>query len=280
MKLLIIGFDALDYEIYKKYKLENFELKKMKIFSDSTLFSWNSMYTGVHPKELFKYLNADWTKWLDKAGRKEDFPYPYFWEILNRNKIKVELMNLPATYPPKPVDYYIVSGFPLPSIYCKDYYYPPTLPIENNFISKLTMIFWDEKNWQKAQRQWDSELKRKLKVEETLRKNTEDAFIVANKFIELHKDAQLGFIYYEFVDCIGHLRAGLEEHYPLVNKLISYLTEKLKPEATLILSDHGFRDKNHTPDAVCCFKGNIDIPSEVETTDVFNIVLKTFKINL
>ena len=158
MKLLVIGFDGLDYEIYKKYKLESLELKRMNIESDSTLLSWNQIYTGVEIKELSKYLNGDWVKWLNGKGRSLDFPFDFFWSKLNRENIKVELMNLPATYPPLPVENYLVSGFPLPSIKCKNYYYPPSLPLEEDFIQKLTMIFWDKKNWDKAQRNWDSDL--------------------------------------------------------------------------------------------------------------------------
>ena len=89
--------------------------------------AWLSFATGKNPGKLGVY---GWD-YIDPPDPTSLFDWSVFkfnpiWEIIGRAGMKSAVIGLPLTYPPKPVDGVLVSGFPAPAGK-KDYTYPPEL---------------------------------------------------------------------------------------------------------------------------------------------------------
>ncbi|HHS96947.1 MAG TPA: hypothetical protein ENK08_03485 [Chloroflexi bacterium] len=90
-----------------------------------TPVAFSSFLTGVNPG---KHGIFDWSL------RREDgrggmvnagaLKAPPFWTYLNQHRVRVGLFNVPLTYPPQPIDGFIVPGIPVPRT-ARRFTYPP-----------------------------------------------------------------------------------------------------------------------------------------------------------
>jgi len=258
LKLLIIGFDALDYEAYRKIKPEGFKVYPLLSPDPFTPIAWTSIYTGSS-KERHGVKDLDWGPWLSHGGLPKG--NEYFWHVLNKRGFKVELMNLPCTYPPTPVDRYMVSGFPLTGQFfseAKSFTYPPDIEerLPKGYIEAMDMIHWQEVYHHLAWKDWLLQ----MSVEELLSRIHENCSLLIDTFIDLHSsETDLGFIQFSFLDRTGHIRHGYPESLSLVNPLIEKLKHALEPENILIVSDHGeaLHPQGHKKIGVFAVKGNL-----------------------
>jgi predicted AlkP superfamily phosphohydrolase/phosphomutase len=90
--------------------------------------AWMSFKTGKNPGKHGVYAFL-----VTKPGTYEEAPVNAafcrekdFWEILTEHGRRVAILNLPMTYPPKPVNGVMISGFLTPS-QNRDFVYPPEL---------------------------------------------------------------------------------------------------------------------------------------------------------
>ena len=72
--------------------------------------AWTSIYTGLPPEE-HGVESAAWISGSNKYAGFDQMPETV-WEGLNKKKVSVGLFNMPMTYPIKPIDKWMVSGFP------------------------------------------------------------------------------------------------------------------------------------------------------------------------
>lgn len=244
-----------------------------------TPVAWTSIYTGS-PMERHGVKSLDWRPWLS-AGAFNQVD-KCFWNILNDKGVKVELMNLPCTWPPKPVDRYMVSGFPaapddFPSI--KGITYPSELEkrLPSGYIEAMDMIHWKPKY---RHTEWANWIKQ-MSVNDLLNYIEKTSNILIDTFINFHsEEAGLGFIQFSFLDRTGHLGHGYPESLKLVNVIINRLTDSFKPENILIISDHGeaLHPSGHKKYGTFAFKGEIK-PAKT-TKDVEYSVLDLFEVEL
>ncbi|MFH1676012.1 MAG: alkaline phosphatase family protein [bacterium] len=82
-----------------------------------TASAWSSFYTGRSPGshgvyDFRKRMTKDSTKrrWVTQS----DINGPKLWDILSAQGKTVGLVNLPLTFPPIPVNGYVISGMPVP----------------------------------------------------------------------------------------------------------------------------------------------------------------------
>jgi predicted AlkP superfamily phosphohydrolase/phosphomutase len=97
--------------------------------------AWSSFMTGVNPG---KHGVITWQRSLNermlakRVVSSQDIQAPRFWEWLEG--CSVGLINVPMTYPPMPVNGFVVSGMLTPSSQC-EYTYPPHL---REFLDRVT----------------------------------------------------------------------------------------------------------------------------------------------
>ncbi|MGD9405692.1 MAG: alkaline phosphatase family protein [Anaerolineae bacterium] len=143
MKVLIIGLDGVTLDLLGPWieagELPNLQ-KLMKQGASGKLrstlppissSSWSSFATGVNPGKHglvdFVFPGADSYKvtMINASSRKTRS----LWNWLNDAGYKVGLLGIPTTYPPEPVDGFMISGFLSPGPE-SEWAYPPELKQE------------------------------------------------------------------------------------------------------------------------------------------------------
>lgn len=143
MKILVIGLDGVTYDLIGPW-IESGELPNLKQLVNqgasgilrSTLppissSSWSSFVTGVNPGKHglvdFVYPGSDSYKVsLVNANARRTWA---LWNWLNQAGKKVGLLGIPTTYPPEPVDSFMIGGFLSPGPE-SEWAYPPELKTE------------------------------------------------------------------------------------------------------------------------------------------------------
>lgn len=89
--------------------------------------AWSSFQTGSNPGRTGI---VDFTRWNRKSGRSELVSSRLLpltlWEAAGNAGHTVGVLNLPMTYPPRPVEGFMISGLMAPSLE-SDFIYPPLL---------------------------------------------------------------------------------------------------------------------------------------------------------
>jgi predicted AlkP superfamily phosphohydrolase/phosphomutase len=278
--ILVLGVDALDYDLSLKYGLE---YAKEGYFADyksaywSTVPSWTSIYTGMTREE--HGCPPGWHDWLynqvktvkpDDVEEQElpiiyEKPYrelPFVWNLLNHQGKSTGVFKMPLTFPAHRVKGWMVSGFPAVknkrAIYPVDAmlqlhdYSPGILQrLENNFITNFKKI--------------DGLIERGHTIDAKL--TTQHIMSALNnltRLLEWNRPDVL-FVGYSFLDHIGHMGIRKEQTQEAVYKLVDWaITETrdlCEADATIIVSDHGgvvrtldtFKDRTTEHPPFLCF---------------------------
>lgn len=247
VKLLIIGFDGMDYAMTAETIPDKFKkwLKPLTVEVAMTGPSWASFYTGKSVEQ-----HGIFNGWgLPKQGSLtfDDIEKDTFWNILEDGGFSVYVDNLPITD----------GGFP-----------------KNNDVYKdlvNTVIDY------KSPGRWRKEILKK-----GVSRVLNEASSGCDELIEYIKPANLIFVQFSFLDRIGHTYTFKSENtikksYKLAIDIINKLLEKFKPWKFLIVSDHGFKRKEakHNHIGVCITNLSYR-PKIVEQTDLFNVILEYF----
>lgn len=92
--------------------------------------AWGSFQTGMNPGDHGVFDFYRWDKTLKTLCLVQSHNLSLtMWDIAGRHGKKVGILNVPMTYPPKPVNGYLVSGILTPSLE-SDFTYPPQLAAE------------------------------------------------------------------------------------------------------------------------------------------------------
>jgi len=144
-KVALIGLDGADPDLIRRWRsyLPNLSLliekgsfgKLRSSIPPLTVPAWNCIYTGKNPAKLgvYDFLYREKGSYRVRILNSSMLQAPTVWETLSRAKRRVAVLNVPLTYPPKPVNGTIVSGLPLPLVGGKPtttYTYPPEFSAE------------------------------------------------------------------------------------------------------------------------------------------------------
>ncbi|UCE12499.1 MAG: alkaline phosphatase family protein, partial [Candidatus Heimdallarchaeota archaeon] len=139
-RVLVIGLDGGTFDLIDPLldqgKLPNLQ-KLMSQGYSSTLMStihpisptaWASFTTGVNPGKhgLFDFSKRQHGSYEQIPTTSRDIHTPAIWHLLAQKALKVGLINIPGTYPPEPVNGFMISGFPTPEEN-EDFTYPSSL---------------------------------------------------------------------------------------------------------------------------------------------------------
>lgn len=97
----------------------------------SSAVAWPSLVTGVNPGKhgVYDFFNLVPNTYLTKLVSSRQIAAPRLWQVLNRQGLKAGIVNIPITYPPEPLDGFMVSGLLTPSDQ-EIFTYPSTLHTE------------------------------------------------------------------------------------------------------------------------------------------------------
>jgi len=143
MKVFVIGLDGVTFDLLRPW-IESGELPNLQklmvqgawgtlrtTFPPISSSSWSSFVTGMNPGKHglvdFVYPGANSYKvtMIDATSRRTQA----IWNWLNEAGRTVGLLGIPTTYPPDPVDGFIISGFLAPGPESA-WAYPPELKEE------------------------------------------------------------------------------------------------------------------------------------------------------
>lgn len=90
--------------------------------------AWTSFATGVHPGQhgVFGFMRSQPNSYHTRLVSSADVKHPFFWEVLSQHGYRVGILNMPMTYPPRPVNGWLVCGLMTPSS-ASTFTYPPEL---------------------------------------------------------------------------------------------------------------------------------------------------------
>ncbi len=141
-KVLLIGIDGAPFDLVTKWvdqgKLPNLGALLrdsahgvLESTLDVTPPAWSSIYTGKNAGKhgIFDFMHHEHGSYSfapTNASRRNSAD---IWEILSKHSLKVGVLNAPVTFPVRPVNGFLVSGFLTPSAEA-NYTYPASLKNE------------------------------------------------------------------------------------------------------------------------------------------------------
>lgn len=142
--MVVIGLDGAAYPLIKRWtesgdlpnlarliERGNFNVLKSTIPVHSPT-AWSSFFTGLNPGQhgVFDFVRRDEDSYQLRVVRANEIKGTSLWKLLGQNGARVGIMNVPMTYPPEPVNGYLISGLGTPDYV--PYTYPPELTEELN----------------------------------------------------------------------------------------------------------------------------------------------------
>jgi predicted AlkP superfamily phosphohydrolase/phosphomutase len=266
-KVFVIGVDGATFDIIDPWvaagRLPNFARllrEGARGLLQSTVIpnsfpGWTSCTTGVNPAK-HGIFNALIRKRLDdyrmSVVNSRDIRYERIWQLLSREGKRVGVMNVPCSYPPVPVNGFLIGGMLSPSL-DSDFTYPPKL-IDEVLASTGEYII-DLRSKHIPREQMREELLRSV-----------DARGAAMKYLLETRDLDFAMMVFTETDRAQHyFWADMDETHPAytrergerfgdvirqvyerVDAQIGSLLEAVGPETQVyIVSDHGFGSQPH-----------------------------------
>ena len=142
-KVMIIGIDGGTFDLIspwvKEKKLPNFErLMSEGLWGELTSTippvtapAWTSFMTGQNPGKhtLFHFIEPKPDSYEFRYTNAISRNSKTIWGLLSENNVRVGVLNVPMTYPPEPVNGYMISGMGTPDEDCR-FTYPEGLKDE------------------------------------------------------------------------------------------------------------------------------------------------------
>jgi len=286
-KLLVIGFDALDYGVSRRRPIDGFEIHPLYSPVPATGPGWTSMYTGdslgAHGvgdvwglETSRRYARSDWLHNLRFAAHqlarrirrkpvKPRYASPattkstYLWATLGGGGVTTKLVNMPITCPVSPIEGIVLGGFPV--LTRTRWYYPGSIggKIPPEYVRWTDMVHWFQDPERQSHRVWKRGLA-DLGADAALRRAEDDSRKLIDLFCELPAQ-QVEMIQFSFIDRIGHITGidgDIEQRcYDMAAELAAELLERVRPASAMLVSDHGFAGDDHTDLGVWGLAGEI-----------------------
>ncbi len=251
MKVLVIGLDGAPYHLLEKVSqrmpvLANLMKSGSYGLLTSTipalsLLAWPVFYTGKNPGKIGVYVTKLVRESVEevKLPTSHDIKAPAIWEILSEHKKKVGVVNIPVTYPPKPVNGFLITGFLTPPS-SDNYVYPEELKSAlKDYTIDLEVLTEDKKLPERdvdksllLQKQYTVTQKRARICLQLIQKYQPDFFIVNFKGLD------------NIQHLFWHQQETIVQFYERLDTILAQFLETIKPTNIVIMSDHGFHARS------------------------------------
>lgn len=216
---------------------------------------WTSCTTGVNPAKhgIFNALiRKSLTDYRMSVVNSRDIRYERIWQVLSREGLRVGVMNVPCSYPPVPVNGFLIGGMLSPSL-DSDFTFPPKLIDE--VIANTGEYIIDLRSKHIAREQMREELLRSV-----------DARGAAMRYLLETRDLDFAMMVFTETDRAQHYfwadmdtnhpaytqergeRFGdvIRQVYERVDAQIGELLDAVGTETQVyVVSDHGFGSQPH-----------------------------------
>ncbi len=248
-RTVIIGLDGVPYSMVKDFAASGVMPNTGRLI-DGGFFSqmrsslpevsnvaWSSMITGRNPAEhgIFGFMELQSNSYRMRFPNYNDLKAPPFWQTCGGKSV---IVNVPSTYPVRPVDGVLISGF-VSIDFNKSVYPPDLIGTLRQFDYRLDV------DAQKAHRSMELFLD---DVEQTLK-----ARITAARYLWDYCDWQtfmlvftatdrlLHFLYDAYEDETHPHHAPFVDHFRTIDQIVGEIAARLSETDRLIMhSDHGF----------------------------------------
>lgn len=252
-KLMVLGIDGAPYELINhlaqsgvmpntKKLMAKYGLKKTKApLPEISSVSWTSFMTGMNPGEnsIFGFMEINRDDYSYTFPSFSSLPVQAIWEIIGRkNKKRSIIINLPSTYPARPMNGVLVSGFVAPELE-KSVYPQSLLPllkimnyqvdVDASFGRGNKKIFIKELN---------HILDARCRFFNKMVGQKWDLFF----FIITETDRLHHFLFDALEDPGSEFHTDVLDYYGKIDRIIGEITYDMEKKGIpfIILSDHGF----------------------------------------
>ncbi|MEJ2207436.1 MAG: alkaline phosphatase family protein [Anaerolineae bacterium] len=129
-RVVFIGLDGTPYTFVQRLIAEGRAPNMARLAGQGSLLrmdstwpwvssvAWSSMMTGVNPAKhnIFGFIDRDPATYKQFIPTSRNMKARTLWEVLGDAGKRVAVVNVPVTYPPRPVNGLLVSGFLSPSL--------------------------------------------------------------------------------------------------------------------------------------------------------------------
>ncbi len=238
MPVGVIGIDGMDYSITKRMmksgylpntrflSFDNEPHRISVILPHVSACVWTTYATGVNPGRhgIFDFFK---TASMEDLNNSLDVKVPTIWDILSEHGLKNLVVNVPLTYPPKPVKGVMVAGVMTPD--SRGLTYPRNIKeVIQPYVVESPLDFMNATG---------QDIVEEITKVFQLRM---DAFL---KLLDI-EDFDFFFVVFNILDRLSHYFYGtevLDDGYKIVDEAIGRIMEQCKGWDLIILSDHGFR---------------------------------------
>lgn len=261
MKILYVGLDALDIDVFTKDYPNFSKLRNSANWGTAipeiahTLPSWTSINTGMTVSQ--HGVRDSWEK--ASFGVHERLKGNYIWDYVHAAGLSCGVLSFPITFPPRQWDdgkSWFVSGFPAGRE--RAFYYPLSLWFPNGW-------YVDWVNFVKDKYPGRVPKGCPFKGMETVNKLKEFESL---KYKFLRKAPKVDFLAVQcpIIDRIGHemikpemqgedQRAPLPFAWEFADDMLKWLIEYQQPDVILLASDHGIDCELHTFNGIWAIVG-------------------------
>lgn len=244
--LIIIGLDAADYGLTKKFvgegvmpRLErvatagNFSCLR-SVIPPNTAPGWTSITTGVNPGKHGIYYFYDFSTVPLTIVNSTRTSTPRIWDYVRAVKKKSVMVNVPVTYPVREVSGSIIAGIP-PWFIDERSIYPASL---GNYLRE-TSYETDAPTSRALEEKPDELVPRSLETEERRVK-------VFCDLLAREDDPGFGMVVITALDRLQHKLVGKNQDaavrraYGMTDALVGKIVDRFPESDFLIVSDHGF----------------------------------------
>jgi len=251
-KVLVIGLDGVPYRIIKNFIKMDVMPHLGKLSQQGTMremlssippvssVAWTTFFTGVNPGKhgIYGFMERKPESYELYFPNSTHIKSPPLWDILTRQNRRTVAINIPQTYPARPLNGVLISGFV--SLDLEKGVYPPTA-----YQRLKEMDYRIDVNYSEAAEKKDEFFqdlfytldKRREAIIYFLKREDWDLFIATFTGTDrLHH-----YFWHELMDTGSEYHLKFLEYYKRIDKIIKKIVSSIGKEVNLIiLADHGF----------------------------------------
>ncbi|MCP4167134.1 MAG: hypothetical protein GY759_14775 [Chloroflexi bacterium] len=202
-----------------------------------TAVAWSSFLTGLNPGkhgvfDFSRRIPGTYDQELTNAARRAGRS---IWRILSDAGRKVGVVNVPMTFPPEPVNGFLISGLDTPGL-DSAYTYPPTLKADVNDVHFIAVSTVGKPHGRYLEETLQGVDKRFELLHRTIEREALDFYM----WVEMETDAIQHCSWHLMSDPDQPNHDAILQVYRRIDAHLGVLVEALPEDVTLIvMSDHG-----------------------------------------
>lgn len=258
-KLLVIGIDGAPHPLIQRWANEGYLPNLNRLIQRGSIgvlrstipvhspTAWASFITGLNPGQhgVFDFVRREPGSYRLGVVRADQYPGASIWRLLSEQGRQVGVMNVPMTYPPEPVNGFLISGLGTPD-YSR---YTNPLSLQEKLESsgyRVNKKFYFTRD---RQDEWLDDIfamteKRGQTALQLMEENPWDFFMVV-----FRNSDEICHFYWHHMDethpqhdpgAPARYRTAIRDLYTVIDKWVGELVEAAGEDVNVVvMSDHG-----------------------------------------